>query len=513
MAEAVAAREEALQTEAVKAGRGVLVIAFAKVYFMIAGAAIEIALARLLSQVMYGMYRSVMNIVSPINNVIVTGTIQAVSKFTSEDDTRAAAVQRAGLRAHLVLGTGVALLYFALGGVIARTSKDPGITNLLRISAGVVFCYSFYAVFVGTANGKREFTKQAGLDILFATLRASMVVGAAALGLGARGSLIGFVIAAASILTVASIVVGLWRTEKVGVFPTKRVLFFLGTVALYAAVMNLVMFIDQLLLKPIITHRFADLGKELAAKAGNLHVAHYSAVQNLARLSYQAILAVTFVIFPLVSRSTFEKDETTTKNYIAQTLRYALIFATALGVVLGSNATALLSVPYKPEYREGGPAMMVLAYGNVAFAVLTIAGTILNGAGKTGWALGVAILTLGLAAGGNALIIPRVDPGADVLMACAAATSIAMVIGCIASGILIYRTYGAFIPAKTLARVGLAVGVCMGVARVIPEKSKIMTLAESALIGLVFLGVLIATRELGKADVDKFARVLRKKKS
>ena len=49
------------------------------------------------------------------------------------------------------------------------------------------------------------------------------------------------------------------------------------------------------------------------------------------------------------------EDEASTKAYISQTLRYVLIFATAMGVVLGSNATALLGVPYthaKPPTRN-----------------------------------------------------------------------------------------------------------------------------------------------------------------
>ncbi len=519
MAEVTAAadsKEEVREAEARAAGRGVLVIAFAKVYFMIAGAGIEIAVARLLGLALYGAYRSVMNIVSPINNVIVTGTIQAVSKFTSEGggDARAAAVQRAGLRAHLILGVGVAAIYLALAGVIARLSEDRGITNLLRITAGVVVCYSFYAVFVGTANGRRQFTRQAGLDILFATLRASLVVGAAAAGFGVRGALIGFVVAAGAILTVAAVVVGMWRTGG-EVFPTRRVLAFLGQVALYAAIMNLIMFVDQLLLKPLVKHHAEALGMatEAAKKVANLHVGLYSGVQNLARLPYQAILAVTFVIFPLVSRSTFDKDTEATQGYIRQTLRYSLIFAAAMGVVLAANATALLGIPYKPEFQIGGPALAVLAFGNVAFAVLTISGTILNGAGRTGTTVAIAAVTLLLAAGGNYIVIERVDLGHETLLACALATSGAMLIGCIISGLAIRRAFGAFLPMLTLARVIIAIGVCMGLARIIPDRGKLMTLAETALMGLIFLGVLVLTRELGKADVQRFANVLRRKKS
>ena len=156
--------------------------------------------------------------------------------------------------------------------------------------------------------------------------------------------------------------------------------------------------------------------------------------------------------------------------------------------------------------------MTILGFGYVAFAILTIGGTILNGAGRTGWALAIALVTLGVAAGANYPLIPRFEPGRDVLIACAAATTGAMVLGALLSGLACKKLFDAFVPLATLARVALAVAVCLGLGYVLPERGKIVTLAEVGFIGIVFLAVLIGTRELGKADVDRFARVLRKKK-
>ena len=63
------------------AGRGVLYIAFAKFYFMLAGLIVQFRLPALLSRVEWGSYSSVNALISPVNNVLVTGTIQAVSRF------------------------------------------------------------------------------------------------------------------------------------------------------------------------------------------------------------------------------------------------------------------------------------------------------------------------------------------------------------------------------------------------------------------------------------------------
>ena len=52
----------------------------------------------------------------------------------------------------------------------------------------------------------------------------------------------------------------------------------------------------------------------------DVQIGYYAAVQNLARLSYQAIIAATFVVFPLVSRSTFTEDKETTRRYVEVTI-------------------------------------------------------------------------------------------------------------------------------------------------------------------------------------------------
>ena len=85
------------------AGRGVVYIAIAKLYFMVVGAVIEFRLTAILSRTLFGAYGVVASVVSPFNNVMVTGSIQAVSRFTAQKPETARAVEAAGQigRAHV----------------------------------------------------------------------------------------------------------------------------------------------------------------------------------------------------------------------------------------------------------------------------------------------------------------------------------------------------------------------------------------------------------------------------
>ncbi len=140
------------------AGRGVIFIAAAKLYFMIAGYAIYFTLPRLLGSVAeWGEYGLVIAWVSVIDNVIVTGTIQGVSRFTARGDAGADAVKRTALRMQVWLGGGIAATFCLIAPLLASFENDPALTRPFRISAGIVLCYSFYAVFVGSVNGLRQF--------------------------------------------------------------------------------------------------------------------------------------------------------------------------------------------------------------------------------------------------------------------------------------------------------------------------------------------------------------------
>src|ERR671930_2680700 len=105
------------EPKATGAGRGVLYIAFAKFYFMFAGLFVQIRLPAILSRSAFGSYSLVSGIASFINNVVVTGTIQTVSKFAAQEPDKARAVQAAGLRMHVRVGLPIAVGFVALAPV------------------------------------------------------------------------------------------------------------------------------------------------------------------------------------------------------------------------------------------------------------------------------------------------------------------------------------------------------------------------------------------------------------
>jgi O-antigen/teichoic acid export membrane protein len=271
-------------------------------------------------------------------------------------------------------------------------------------------------------------------------------------------------------------------------------------VGAYNLFLNIELLYDQPLL-----HRFA--GQVDPARAGAL-AGHYQALRTLALLPYQALLVVTFVIFPLVSRSTFDEDRAATRAYVTQTLRYALILASAMGLALGARPGALITILFPPAYAEGAAALPILVVGECCLALLAVTCAILNAAGQAVPALLLMAATVVTGVSGAFILVPRATVGPEMLTAAAIAASLGMALGLVASVVFIRVRMGGSAPPSTLGRILVAGTAAVLVGRALPAGGKLMGLAVTALVTVVYLGGLILLREFGPTDRAKFRKVL-----
>jgi hypothetical protein len=103
--------------------------------------------------------------------------------------------------------------------------------------------------------------------------------------------------------------------------------------------------------------------------------------------------------------------------------------------------------------------------------------------------------------------IPFGAPGREVLAIAASATSSGMVLGAAASGVCLWRRFGAFVPPLTAIRVVAAVAATLLLGHFWPAHGgKAMTLVGVAACAAAYLVVIVATGELGRADLAALRR-------
>jgi stage V sporulation protein B len=485
-----------------RAGRGVLFITGSKLYFLIAGYAVQLKLPGLLgSPEAFGLYAAALSFVSILNNVMVNATIQVVSKRVSADPKRAPGTLRQALELQLGLGLSLAALLFFGAPILARSVLlDPLLTPLFRLGALIVLAYSLYSVPIGALNGQQNFLGQARFDATYTTLRTIGILGAAALGFGAVGAFAGFAGASLGVLAISLLVVGLGRSG--GRTPLAGWFAFMAPLWLYQLCVSMIMQVDVMLLKRSVAALAQAGGLQLTAAAdlASRYVGFYRAAQTFAFVPHQLIISVSFVVFPMVSQALSLGDESAARSYIGNALRFSLLVLLAVAAPIAGAAGGVMRLVYPSAYASGAPALAILALAMVFFALFTIGATIMTGAGRPGLAALVAVIAVSAVIAGNLGFVRLAGIGERTLPAAALGTCIGTLIALAAIGGAVYARFRTFIAPLTALRAGLAAGAAFAVATLLPGQTRLATLFALVLAGATYLLVLTLSGELTRND-------------
>ncbi len=500
-----------------KAGRGGLAVAFAKMYFILHGLIQQIVLPRVLGLDGYGALSSVLSIASVTYNPVVTTSIQGVSRAVAQspDEDQPAAIRRT-LKIHTTLTIPLAVAFFLLAGPIGRWIGAPHVVGALRIISGVMLFYGMYTPLVGVVNGQKRFLYQAGFDIVFATLRtAGLIAGgwwfAARYSQGVEGATWGFVAASCAILLVALAVVGAGRAGTGG--PSIRQhLTFIAPLLLGQTLLNLLLQADLTLLRRFASDAAVATGLDVTA--ADPLVGAYRATQLFCFLPYQMLIAVTFIIFPLLATAYRDRDGEAVARYVRTGVRLALVLAGAMVSVTSGLSGPLLRLVFPPEAAElGTRSMQLLTLGFGAFAIFGILTTVLNSLKRERASAVVTTVAFGLVV---VLCFARVRGGPfgeELLWRTAVATSLGIALATVGAAVLVRRTAGGLVSWLSLLRVLGAMSIAITVARQLPYAGKIATIGYSAAIGLLYLVLLVVMREVGKADLQTIQTVVTRRRS
>lgn len=476
------------------AGRGTIYITVAKLWFMASGYGIHFTLPRLMTPEQFGLYQIVISVVSIINAVVVTGTSQTVSKYISQDESKADSVKSKALTLQVPVGGMLALGFFLLAPTTANYLNDARLANHLRLAALITLAYSFYAVFTGYFNGQKKFLTQAGLDITYSTLKLVFIVLFVWLGFGVAGGVGGFALAAASVLMVSALAAG--RGARTGDVRIKDLFKFQAYLLLFTLVLNLLQKVDLILVKAL---------SSPDATTASENAAYYGAAINIANITYQVIISVTFIIFPLVSQATFANDRTRTRGYISSTLRYTLMIMALLATLFSANASEVLRVVYPADYQSGGAALSIVAYGMLLFGLLYVITTIISASGRPNISLVIGVATLAISVALNLALIPAYG-----LTGAATGTTASIFLGVALGGGYLLAKYGALMSRLSLLRIAGCAGLIYFGSLLIAPASKLMIVTKLALLSLVYFVALVVSRELGSGDLSAAKRVLKK---
>lgn len=496
------------------AGRGGLAVAGAKVYFILLGLVQQIVLPRVLGLNGYGALSRVLSLASITYNPITTMSIQAVSRTVVQaTPEELPATLRKVITLHAAFGVAVAAAFALASPWLAATAGASHVEGPLRILSGVLLVYAIYTPLIGVANGQKRFLVQAGFDVLSATLRTvGLVLGAIVASRsvhgGPTGSAVGFVVSGVVVLVLAASVIGVGRAGITS-FKLSRYVGLAVPLLLGQVLLNVLFQADLTMLG-----RFASEGAiraGLPLERADALVGAYRATQLFSLLPYQILIAITFILFPMLATAANSRDSDAIARYVRTGLRLSLIIVGAMVSVTSGLAPRLLALLFGAEAAAlGGRALSLLALGFGAFAIFGILTTVLNSLGRerqSMWVTGFAVVVVVSLCFGRAR---GAAPGEELLWLTAQATATGLAGATLVAAWLVYRAAGALVPPLTLLRTVAALAVAALLARVAFPAGKLMTLVAAAVTPCFYMAVLIATRELGRADLDIVRRVVKR---
>jgi stage V sporulation protein B len=283
---------------------------------------------------------------------------------------------------------------------------------------------------------------------------------------------------------------------------------FIGPLLLGQFILNLLFQADLQLLGAFARDAAAVAGK--TAEDADHYVGAYRASQLFGFLPYQLLIAVSFVLFPLLARAHKDGDRVAVAEYVRTGVRIALILAgLAVSISSGlSEGLLRLVFPSQPFDRIGGESMEVLSIGLGAFAIFGILVTVLNSLGRERTATGLTAVAFALIAS-TCFGFVRGEPfGENLLLRTAFATTTAHLLATGAAAFLVKRAAGGVVSLPSLLRVLGCVAISVFVARHLPAGGKLLTIGYSALIAVMYLGLLTLSKELGRGDFETVASIV-----
>lgn len=497
------------------AGRGGLAIAFAKIYFFAQGLLVQVVLPRVLGLAGYGAWSTVSSFASLTYNPILVMSIQGVSRAVAESppEEQAAALRRT-YRVHVALALIFGGGFWVLAPLVARLAGAPHVTEAMRILSGALFLYALYAPLIGALNGQKKFSRQAAFDVLAATVRTIGLVGGAYLfvgrGLAVEGAAAGFVAGLLLVLALALFVVGVGRAGPGGPSVGSHVRFILP-VLVGQALLNVLLQADLILLRRFSADAATVAGLPIAA--ADPLVGAYRAIQLFSYLPYQLLIAVNFVLFPMLATAVRDRDRAAIARYVATGVRIAAILAGLMVSVTSGLSDGLVELVFGAEAAQlGGRSLELLALGFGFFAIFGVVTTALNSLERERQSMAVTAAAVIVVAALCFFRVPGTPFGESLLFRTATATSIGILIATVGAGVLLYRRAGAVIRPVSALRVVLGVAAGVSVGRWLPVHGLFGCVGGSLLVGLVYLLVLLGTRELGPEDLKTALTVVRRQK-
>lgn len=468
-----------MQKNSHQTAKGTLYLTIAQVVLLGSGYIIHFGLARMVSVEQYGRFGIILAILVIVQYFVIKGVPDAVAKFVAEGRD-VESIKKKGMKIQLYLSLILYIILFITAPLIAQILNDEALTMYIWLGSLLIIGRAFLSIYNGILNGLKKYSKSSKVLIIYHILRVTFVFTLVLLGFEIFGVIMGYILA----LFIATLFAYKYSKTKLrGTdISTKDILSFSYPMVIFTFSYILIMNLDILFVANI-TNNSND-------------VAYFTAASTIAGVAYTILMALSFTIYPSISKSIKQGDMEQTKSYINYFTRYAFMILLPLSVIVYKTSEDIITLFYPGEYIAGSEALGILIFGISFISMFIIFASIINTAGDSKPSMIVGLCLIPISIVTNYILINKYGMAGGAM-----ATTITGFIGMIAIGLIAKSIFKTLIPFSSLIKICSASGIVYVILNFFPA-SGIIILMVDVLVFIGYFGILYLFGEFKKEDFD-----------
>lgn len=374
-----------------------LFLLFAEFIYNISAYIIKSGLGHNLGVSEYGRYSIVISFTTMLIVLIGRGIPTAMNKRISEyrdNPGKILGIRKTSAKLQLNIILSLTILFFLSSPLIAKIFGDTSLTNLFRLSSLLIPSFALSSFHVSYFNGLKKFKMMTILKSSRGIYRVLFIIIGAFL-YGIYGAIAGAILAPFTVYLTAIFLEKVYTkktTAELIHYESKDILSYAYTFMSFLLFYEFFTRVDLYLIKALLNDdRLTGL---------------YDSAMTLAMIPYYGVFALTFILFPTMSKLTKTNDLEKIKKLI---LKVSIFLISSLGfsmIVLFFFSDVFMQILFGVEFSEASELIPLMLGGTFFGSFFYIFASILNGAGHTKITSYIVAVALMMSIIANTILIP-----------------------------------------------------------------------------------------------------------
>ncbi len=379
-------------------GLSFIFLVFAEFIYNISAYIIKFGLGHTLDVSEYGRYSIVITFTTMLIVLVGRGIPTAMNKRISEQPNnwnRILGIKKTASKLQLFIILSVTALFFLFSPLIAIFFGDTSLTSLFRLSSLLIPSFALSSFHVAYFNGLKTFKIMTVLKSSRGLFRGIFIVSGAFL-YGLKGAIIGAILAPIMVYLVAilldTFLIKKPSNTEIIDYKSKNLMSYAYKFITFLLFYELFTRIDLYLIKFFLhDDRLTGL---------------YDSAMTTALIPYYGVFALTFILFPTISKLTANNENKKIKKLLLQILIFLLISLSSASTILALFSKSIINLLFGPNFSDAGFLVPLMTGGTFFGTIFYIFASVLNGAGHTKTTSTIVMISLIISIVLNSLALP-----------------------------------------------------------------------------------------------------------